>query len=84
MGGHLSIEVVQSGEMVTLHFTDSGMGMNEAVKAQLFEPFFSTKHSGSGLGLAVSHDIITAHGGTLTASSQPGHGATFTVRLPGH
>ncbi len=83
-GGRLCIEARQLGETITLTFTDTGTGIPEEVMPQLFEPFFSTKHSGSGLGLAVSHEIITGHGGSLAAGSQPEQGATFTVRLPIH
>ena len=56
--------------------------MSPAVLQQLFEPFFSTKHSGSGLGLAVSHEIVEELGGALTASSRLGSGSTFTMQLP--
>ena len=83
-GGQLHIKAEQSAGTIALAFADNGTGMTEAVMSQLFEPFFSTRHSGSGLGLAVSHEIIAGHGGTLEASSQPGQGVTFTVRLPVH
>jgi signal transduction histidine kinase len=48
----------------------------------IFEPFFSTKHSGSGLGLAVSQEIVVQHGGSMAAANQSGGGAVFTVLLP--
>ena len=63
-------------------FSDTGVGLTEEVKRQLFEPFFSTKARGTGLGLAVSHEIVANHGGTLEASGDPDEGATFTVNLP--
>jgi signal transduction histidine kinase len=56
--------------------------MAPEVLDQLFEPFFSTKASGTGLGLAISHEIVTRHGGNLEASSIPGQGSTFVVKLP--
>ena len=59
-----------------------GRGMTEAVRERLFEPFFSTKEGGTGLGLAVSQQILQAHGGTLACQSQPGEGTTFVLRLP--
>src|SRR5262249_23675045 len=48
----------------------------------IFTPFFTTKDVGTGLGLAVAHQLIVEHGGSLTAASSPGGGATFTVTLP--
>lgn len=81
-GGQLHITAGQAGDMVITTFTDTGIGMDEAVMKHLFEPFFTTKDSGSGLGLAVSHEIVAGHGGSLEASSQPGHGSVFTVRIP--
>jgi signal transduction histidine kinase len=52
------------------------------VQEQIFEPFFSTKEGGTGLGLAVSRQILQAHGGTIRCESQPGTGTTFVIRLP--
>jgi signal transduction histidine kinase len=52
------------------------------VRQRIFEPFFSTKAQGTGLGLAVSQQILQAHGGSLTCHSSPGDGTTFVVRLP--
>lgn len=81
-GGRLGIGFQQSNGAVSITFTDSGVGMAPEVLEQVFEPFFSTKANGTGLGLAVSHEIVTHHGGSLEASSIPGQGSTFTLRLP--
>ncbi len=81
-GGPLQIRTERSDGLITVTFGDSGVGMEPDVMAHLFEPFFSTKPDGSGLGLAVSHEIVTRHGGSLEATSTPGQGSTFTVRLP--
>lgn len=63
---------------------DTGPGIDEAVLANLFVPFVTTKNDGTGLGLAISQRIINAAGGTIEARSQPGSGTTFTIRLPGY
>jgi signal transduction histidine kinase len=83
-GGQLVIRARQQGDEIFISFADTGTGITPEEMAQVFEPFFSTKHTGSGLGLAVSHEIVTNHGGDLEASSIAGRGATFTVRLPAH
>ena len=61
---------------------DTGRGMSEAVRTRIFEPFFSTKEDGTGLGLAVCQQILKAHGGSLGCQSEPGRGTTFSIRLP--
>ena len=61
---------------------DSGPGFPSGMAEQLFEPFFSTKSDGTGMGLAISRSIIEAHGGTLSGENCDGGGACFTVRLP--
>jgi two-component system sensor histidine kinase HydH len=61
---------------------DNGKGMSEDVQAKIFHPFYTTKHKGTGLGLAVINKIVTDHHGTITVDSVTGSGSTFTVRLP--
>lgn len=67
---------------LTIAFTDSGQGIPRNDLDKIFEPFYTTKSTGTGLGLAVSHNIITNLGGRLTAESVIGRGSTFTVWLP--
>ena len=67
---------------VMVEVRDSGAGMTPEVLSRLFEPFFSTRPSSTGMGLSVSHAIVTSLGGTLRAESQPGIGTLFTVILP--
>jgi signal transduction histidine kinase len=81
-GGHLRIESRTDSSQVEVVFADTGPGISPEDLAHIFEPFYTTKDSGTGLGLAVSFNIIESHGGTLGVESVPGHGATFTVRLP--
>jgi signal transduction histidine kinase len=58
--------------------------MEPEVLARVFDPFFTTRRvgEGTGLGLPICHSIVTAHGGTITATSEPGKGSTFRVELP--
>lgn len=67
---------------VVVEIEDSGMGIPQEHLERIFEPFFSTKQKGTGLGLAVNYGIIQKHGGQIRVSSQPGHGTTMTMRLP--
>lgn len=71
------------GEAV-VHLTDTGIGIPAEVLSHLFQPFFSTKPMGKGMGLGlyVAQRIVTAHRGSIEAHSVPGEGTTFTVRLP--
>jgi two-component system NtrC family sensor kinase len=76
--------VARDGARVCLEVADTGPGLSPDVQAQMFSPFFTTKPpgEGTGLGLFVSYGIATAHGGTLTARSEPGEGATLALALP--
>lgn len=73
---------VGRGGEVVVEVQDTGEGMGPEVLARLFEPFFSTRVAGTGLGLAVSHAIVTSLGGTLRAESRPGVGTTMRMVLP--
>jgi signal transduction histidine kinase len=67
---------------VQLIVADSGGGIPADVLPRIFDPFFSTKPSGTGLGLSVSHGIVREHGGTIDVESTPGQGTRFTITLP--
>src|SRR6185295_9014483 len=78
----LSIRSRSSDALVQISFTDLGLGFRAEDYDKLFQPFYTTKPQGLGLGLSISRSIVTAHGGRLWGSSSPGHGATFHISLP--
>jgi PAS domain S-box-containing protein len=81
--GKLEIRVRTRGEMVELTFTNSGPPIPAESLPHLFEPFFTTRAEGTGLGLSVSHTILQRHHGTIRAANLPqGRGVVFTINLP--
>jgi two-component system, NtrC family, sensor kinase len=70
------------GRKVLVEVSDTGCGISPKDIDKIFEPFFSTKAKGTGLGLAVSYGILKKHGGAIRVSSEPGQGSLFTVELP--
>jgi PAS domain S-box-containing protein len=79
--GVISVSVARSGEDIRLQVGDTGRGMTEEVKGRIFDPFFSTKFSGRGMGLAAVQGIIRKHGGKIDVASIPGQGSRFTILL---
>ncbi|HJQ24018.1 MAG TPA: ATP-binding protein [Blastocatellia bacterium] len=81
-GGHLTARVARHDGEVEVKITDTGVGISEESLGKIFEPYFSTKQSGFGLGLAVTRKIIEEHQGRIAVDSQVDRGTTFTVTLP--
>ena len=78
----VSTGVTDSGTDIFMEVKDSGSGMSEATQARIFDPYFTTKFTGRGLGLAAVSGIVRGHKGKMTVDSIPGSGTTFTVSFP--
>ena len=78
----LGVEVRGVGERLVISVRDAGPGIPQEIMARIFDPFFSTKDDGNGLGLSVSYAIAQAHGGDLQVESKVGEGAVFSLSLP--
>jgi signal transduction histidine kinase len=81
-GGTLRLECASTATEVHLRIRDSGVGMSTAQVPQIFEPLFTTKPGGTGLGLYIVREILTAHGGQVVVESVEGQGTTFTLTFP--
>ncbi len=81
-GGDMIIELYPNEQGVVLAVADTGTGIAPEALDRIFEPFFSTKSDGTGLGLSVTYGIVQGHGGTITVESEVGKGSRFVVWLP--
>jgi signal transduction histidine kinase len=81
-GGVLNVAIDRTDEMLRLEITDTGRGIAEEEVKKIFEPFYTTKAQGLGLGMPYAKKIIDQHGGTMSLNSRPGEGATISVTLP--
>jgi signal transduction histidine kinase len=81
-GGQLNARVARMDGMIEVSIADTGVGISEEAIGKIFEPYFSTKQTGFGLGLAVTKWVIQEHHGTIEAKSKVNEGTTFTVKLP--
>jgi signal transduction histidine kinase len=81
-GGELSVRVRRLPGWAEVHVADTGVGIDPEVLPKVFEPFFTTRSTGSGLGLTIARHIVQEHRGEIAVESVPGSGATFTFRLP--
>jgi signal transduction histidine kinase len=81
-GGHLVARVRRQDGFVEVTVRDNGVGISEEALTKIFEPYFSTKQSGFGLGLAVTKKIVEEHQGLIEVSSEVNHGTTFKLKIP--
>ena len=81
-GGELRVEEQVNDGCLVLRVSDTGVGIPSESLGKLFTPFFTTKKSGTGLGLVYCRQVVEAHGGTVSVESEAGRGTNFTVKLP--
>jgi signal transduction histidine kinase len=81
-GGRVTVETRSAAGRVAVMVSDEGEGIAESDRPRLFEPFFSTRPRGLGLGLMACRVVAEAHGGSVEVDTQPGRGSRFTLRLP--
>jgi len=81
-GGQIVFQTRPTSSGVELEVIDTGVGMDQEVLSRIFQPFFSTRKDGSGLGLPTTRRIVEAHGGTIRVESAVGKGTRFTISLP--
>ena len=82
--GDVTVEIVDesSDENVVIKVIDTGAGIQEEIMGKIFDPLFTTKQVGTGLGLSSCKSIVDQHGGTISTSSKVGRGTTFTIKMP--
>ncbi len=80
--GRLSLDVARQNRDVALAISDTGPGIPSEHLARVFEPFYSGKPTGSGLGLTIAERIVAAHGGRIEIDSEPGRGTRVTLLFP--
>jgi len=81
-GGTLLVSAASEGGAIRLSVMDNGVGMSKETLSRLFQPLFTTKAKGMGMGLAVIKRIVEAHNGSINIQSEPGEGTTVTIILP--
>jgi signal transduction histidine kinase len=80
--GRIDVDITGNGEGLVIRVADHGHGIPEELRQRVFEPYFTTKSDGTGLGLALVRQTLEAHRGTIGVAETPGGGATFTLTLP--
>lgn len=79
----VEVHGAREGDGYRIEVLDRGPGITKEIRERLFEPFFTTRSNGTGLGLAVCFGLVTAHGGSISVEARPGGGSRFIVKLPG-
>ena len=80
-GGHVAVELSAAETEIEIVVQDDGPGMPAAVRDRIYEPFFSTKEGGTGLGMSIVHSLVSQHGGSIDLDTNP-QGTRFTIRIP--
>jgi signal transduction histidine kinase len=82
--GTIRLTTRRQSDAAVIEIADDGRGIDPDTLERIFEPFFTAERcsEGAGLGLSISQQIVTKHGGTIRAESEPGRGTTFRIRLP--
>jgi signal transduction histidine kinase len=81
-GGRILVEVSLSDHLVTVHFDDEGQGIPNENLEKIWDPFFTTKEMGTGLGLGIVKNIVESHGGSIQIVNRPIRGTRVTIELP--
>jgi signal transduction histidine kinase len=81
-GGAIDVAIGADDHIVTIHFDDQGSGIDDKVLDKIWDPFFTTKEMGTGLGLGIVKNIIESHGGSIQIVNREQGGARVTVELP--
>jgi len=81
-GGDIQISITAEDGLVRIQFLDEGQGISEEVNTKIWDPFFTTKEKGTGLGLGIVKNIVEAHNGAVRIENRPDKGIVVTVELP--
>jgi signal transduction histidine kinase len=80
-GGHVTLELATASDCIHVRVEDDGCGIPDDVRPRIYEPFFSTKESGTGLGMSIVHSLVTLHGGSIDLDTSP-RGTRFDITIP--
>jgi signal transduction histidine kinase len=81
-GGPLAVHIQQELQEIVVTIKDRGIGIPESSRAKIFQLYYTTKESGTGIGLAVTYRVVQLHNGSITFESRPGQGTEFELRFP--
>ena len=80
--GKIKVDIRENGRYGVIVVSDNGPGMSEELRRSIFNPFFTTKDKGMGLGLFIVYNIVKAHGGSIEVESEEGSGSSFLIYIP--